>query len=774
MITCRYNTLMKLLVFTLLSLMVVLQLSAQSFSGKVVDENRQPMPYANIVLLSLPDSAFVAGTISDEQGMFSFPESSTAQLVCISSIGYKTLYKACAGTDLGVVKLSFDTQQLGEVVVRGNLPKTRLKDGALTTNIQHSILSDIGSANDVLAKVPGIQGKDGNFTVFGKGEPVFYINGRMVRDNAELERLHSKDIKSVDVITNPGAQYDATVKAVVLIRTLRPVGEGLGFNVRTSHMYGKHYFMLNQVDLNYRHKGLDIMGSLFYSGGKDGTNTRLDEQAFTDTPWILHSKASTVARRKNYKARLGANYVFSEKHSMGMLYDYVCYTTKEPHYFMDSQMRQEGTLIDEWTGHNRLSNRYPSHLVNTYYTGSIGKLSVNFNMDVRRGKTENQQTTQEDSGNPTDRTVSTRSDCNNGLLAGKLVMEHPLWKGKLSLGGEYTNTYQKNKFQNEQGILEDTDNEVKENTTSAFLQYSATLGKFTLGAGIRYEHNVSDYYEAGEKKTPLSSVLPSVSAAFTSGQYNIDLSYVRKTERPSYSQLDGNMSYVNRYTYLSGNPLLKPVTTSDMTMVASFRFLQFIAGYQHVEDNIAYTIRPLEGSSYITHTTYENFKKMDKLTLMVSASPTLACWNLNYSVGMIKQMFELNHKGEMKRMNRPIFYASLFNTFSLPGDVKLTLDAVYMGKGNTQNMLLGEDKYIDVSISKKFLKSKALQVKLECLDVFDWKRNDMTLFGVQHVLRETNSWTDMRRVVLTVRYNFNPSKGKYRGAGAGEAEKARL
>lgn len=222
------------------------------------------------------------------------------------------------------------------------------------------------------------------------------------------------------------------------------------------------------------------------------------------------------------------------------------------------------------------------------------------------------------------------------------------------------------------------------------------------------------------------------------------------------------------------NPLLKPVTTSDMTMVASFRFLQFIAGYQHVEDNIAYTIRPLEGSSYITHTTYENFKKMDKLTLMVSASPTLACWNLNYSVGMIKQMFELNHKGEMKRMNRPIFYASLFNTFSLPGDVKLTLDAVYMGKGNTQNMLLGEDKYIDVSISKKFLKSKALQVKLECLDVFDWKRNDMTLFGVQHVLRETNSWTDMRRVVLTVRYNFNPSKGKYRGAGAGEAEKARL
>ena len=84
------------------------------------------MPYANVILLSLPDSAFVAGTISDESGTFLFPESSKAQLVCISSIGYKTLYKPCVGTDLGIITLSLDTQELGEVIVKGNLPRTRL------------------------------------------------------------------------------------------------------------------------------------------------------------------------------------------------------------------------------------------------------------------------------------------------------------------------------------------------------------------------------------------------------------------------------------------------------------------------------------------------------------------------------------------------------------------------------------------------------------------------------------------------------------------------
>lgn len=268
-----------------LSLIFLCQVSGQTIKGILMDETEQPVAYANIVLLAMPDSAFVSGTVSDEKGNFVLNAADGDKIVRISSIGYVTLYRPCHAPDLGVIKLASDAQMLGEVVVKGQLPKTRLKGDALVTNIQNSVLSIAGSANDVLAKIPGIQGKDGDFTVFGKGTPVFYINGRLVRDKSELERLHSSDIKSVEVVNNPGAQYDATVKAVVLIRTLKPVGEGLGFNVKTSNMYGEHFFTVNQLDFNYRHKGLDILGSLFYSGGKDGTNIHLDQQTFVDTLW---------------------------------------------------------------------------------------------------------------------------------------------------------------------------------------------------------------------------------------------------------------------------------------------------------------------------------------------------------------------------------------------------------------------------------------------------------------------------------------------------------
>lgn len=77
------------------------ELTAQNISGKLVDENNQPLPYANVVLLSLPDSTFISGTISNENGSFTLQATSEKQIVRISSIGYATIYKPIHPTDMG-------------------------------------------------------------------------------------------------------------------------------------------------------------------------------------------------------------------------------------------------------------------------------------------------------------------------------------------------------------------------------------------------------------------------------------------------------------------------------------------------------------------------------------------------------------------------------------------------------------------------------------------------------------------------------------------------
>ena len=175
-------------------------LSAQTISGKLVDEQNQPLPYANVVLLSLPDSAFVSGTISGEDGSFTLDATSENQIVRISSIGYKTVFKPVSPANIGIVQLVSDAQQLGEVVVKADLPKTRVKGNAMVTTVTGSVLEKAGTGNDLLDKIPGLSANNGSVNVFGSGEAEIYINGRKMRNSSELDQLSSDNIKSVETV----------------------------------------------------------------------------------------------------------------------------------------------------------------------------------------------------------------------------------------------------------------------------------------------------------------------------------------------------------------------------------------------------------------------------------------------------------------------------------------------------------------------------------------------------------------------------------------------
>ena len=207
------------LVMMLCLIAMAASVKAQSISGKLVDEKNEPLAYANVVLLSMPDSTFVSGTISDEMGGFRLTKDEKGQLVRISSIGYATIYKKVNGGDFGVIQMTSDAQLLGEVVVKGTLPTTRLKGDAMITGVTGTLLERAGTAENLLNQIPNVTAQDGSVSVFGRGTPEIYINGRKVRNSSELDQLSSANVKSVEVVNNPGARYDASVKAVIRITT---------------------------------------------------------------------------------------------------------------------------------------------------------------------------------------------------------------------------------------------------------------------------------------------------------------------------------------------------------------------------------------------------------------------------------------------------------------------------------------------------------------------------------------------------------------------------
>ena len=143
---------MKKLNLRLTALMATMMMTMMCFSktqdwgGRVIDEKGEPMPFVNVVLLSLPDSAFIQGAMTDEQGVFKIVTDVNNGLFKITSIGYKTLY-IMAGQNL-TIQMEEDTQLLQEVVVKSQLPKTHVKGDAMRTTVAGTILEKAGTVSD--------------------------------------------------------------------------------------------------------------------------------------------------------------------------------------------------------------------------------------------------------------------------------------------------------------------------------------------------------------------------------------------------------------------------------------------------------------------------------------------------------------------------------------------------------------------------------------------------------------------------------------------------
>lgn len=302
---------------------LVLCCYAQSvYSGKVMDEKDQSLSYANVVLLFLPDSAFVTGTVSDESGAFTLRSEKPNLLLRVSSIGYTTIYNKVERSDLGTIQLLPDAQLLGEVVVKGDLPKVQLKGDAQVTNVTGTILEKAGTGNDLLSKLPGVSAEEGTVNVFGSGTAEIYINGRKMRNASELDQLSSDNVKRVEVVRNPGARYDATVKAVVRIYTKKAQGEGFGFNNRFLTRYYYGWNVLDQFNFNYRKGGFDLSGMLFGSKTEGEDNKTGVFETFLDNTWRQESSISTTGGSRNISTMLSLNYQFNENHSAGARYDF--------------------------------------------------------------------------------------------------------------------------------------------------------------------------------------------------------------------------------------------------------------------------------------------------------------------------------------------------------------------------------------------------------------------------------------------------------------------
>ena len=753
---------------------------AQNLTGKIVNETNEPVEFANVVLLSLPDSTFITGSISGTDGCFQLSSDLQNGLLKVSCIGYATLYKTYAVGDELLLQLAPDTQLLDEVVVEGDLPKTRLKKGASITQVAGSVLEKAGTAENLLDRIPGVSAGNGAVSVFGRGEAEVYINGRKVRDGAELDQLASDNIKTVEVVNNPGARYAASVKAVVRITTKRTPGEGFGFDNRLQGQYQYDWAVTNQFNFNYRKGGLDLSGMLYGVDERDEYYKYVRQDTYLDKSWTQHSDLSHHSHSQDLSAMLSLNYQVSQNQTFGVRYNYRRAPKGKENLTMYTNVLLNSDNYENADNTNQIDMQSTDNRVNAYYYGSIQGWEIDFNADGlwndSRSESLGTEHSQTMNQPEEERTVTTTDENKNELYAAKLVLSHALGNGNLSLGGEFTHNNRTSLYDNKEGILRNENDEIREQIWATFAEYSLPIAQGNMQMGIRYEHMKSDYYQYGtlneEQSRKYDNVFPSVVLSHPIGKVQIQLSYAADITRPDYSLLNSAPRYVNRYTYEAGNPLLQPTLSHNLTLDMAWKQLYASVGFQRVKDGMTSFCDTYSADNpAISLLKPINIEDHNKAFVMLVYSPRVGMWQPQFIASGMQQWYNASTSTGEQMFNHPIGSFFWKNILELPWGVLLNADASLQTKGHSENVHLDKSMWaVDLSLYKEF--AKGFSIQFRATDLFNGQSSRMTAYsGIRTLYMNTES---KRTFSLTLRYKFNTTKSKYKGTGAGTAQKNRM
>ena len=736
----------------------------------------------------------------------------------VTSVGYQTLY-INAGQDL-TIQMKEDTQLLGEVVIKGQLPKTHVKGDAMRTTVAGTILEKAGTVSDALSKIPSLEAeRDGGVKVLGRGDAEVYINGRRVQDMKELSRLRSDQIQHVDVVQNPGARYAASTKAVVRITLKKAQGEGLSFQNSTQFMYQYGGSLNDNFTANFRTGGLDVTGSFWVGTYNHYKGLQVNDMLYYVGPerqrvgeqssGIQVKGHSTQEMRHPWHAwspQLQLNYMVNENHTFGAYYKYDRTPKSETKGDYLTDMFENGILTERSASYIWQDQSVKKHIFNAYYNGKVGQLGIDLNIDGLFDDTKTPGRTTETTidhsplnidhssdaqpmvngqSSMVNRIIESNTNSGNNFWASKLIFSYPILKGNLSLGGEYSYNHRTDaySFQASDYVpVKATDTEISEKSAAGFVEYGRQFGKVFAQAGLRYEHLTNDYFNFGVREDEVcrdyGDWFPTATISAPIGKMQLSLSYRRDIQRPAYSSLTSSTMYANRYTYQSGNPYLKPTYTHSLVLNAAYQWANLTVEYGRIKNSETMSTEPFPGSTdpLISLVRPINSEEdYNQLSLSLSASPTIGKWHPMWYAFTVFQNYKTpTADGSIKTLNDPYFTLVWNNDIELPHSFRLTANAQWATKGDYNNFSITAQRFdLTLGVQRDFNLRRLgmLTLDVRCVDVLNTNKTDAVIYGI----RELATANPARRTFLVnLNWKFNEARSKYRGSGAGEKQKARM
>ncbi len=767
--------------------------NSQDWKGKVLDENGEPLPYVNVALLAASDSTVLGGTTTDLDGTFTIATDRKDGIIMAAMIGYRTQY--LKPSDGLTIQLEPETEFLQSAVATAVMPKTKLTGEGLQTSVRGSVLENAGNALDVLGKTPGMIKNQDGLEVIGKGSPLIYINGHKVTDSGELERLQSNEIQSIEVITNPGAQYSASVRSVVRIRTIKRQGEGFGFNATLADAQSLRIAENNDpsfnIDANYRKNNVDIFAG---TNAARFTHRQTSDELSTETigsptyrsdGWLIND-----IEQKYVYGNAGLNWQIADNHSVGVKAEYGRTLSLDQNQRLYTDMTRDGSPYDETTtlGTYHIGDKAPNSLAaNAYYNGQAGKLGIDLNVDLyKQNSSETSHITEINEMTKEENVLDTENGSNSDLYASKLVFSYSIWQGQLQFGTEETFSRISDHYSITGASIAPSESKVSEDNIAAFASYAFVLPKFgQISAGLRYEHvnySFTDVLGSSTDNRKYDNLFPSLSVAGQLGKVQVMASYSAKTSRPGFNLLSSAVRYNSKFIIQSGNPALQPQTINDANVMTSWKWLTFVADYSRMDDVVSSWSERFNDEGMIIVKPRNLDRPVRTLATYVVATPTIKNFNMNYTVGVQQQWLTMDIPDPREAdgirtasfNDKPMFIAQLQNTYTTHNGWQFELGSEIHSRGYSANVMVTNIFfYLNAAIQKSLLKDNSLVLRLSGADLAGLGLSNAYADYGSHFIRQSNRM-DNQRVTLSVRYRFNSAQSKYKGTGAGKDAISRM
>ncbi len=781
-------------------------------SGKVLDEQQKDFPFSTVSLLSVKDSALVKGTLSAENGSFTFSGLKPGSyLVSVYVVGYKKLLKGpftlTAGNKkhIGTLQMLVEAQQLKGVEVVKKKPLIERQIDKTVVNVEKSALAAGNSALEILARAPGVTvDKDGKISLRGKQGVNIMLDGKPAYLSAEqlanlLRSTEGNAVQSIELITNPSAKYDAAGNSgIINIKLKKNRSYGTNGSVLAGGGYGAYYKFNGGLSLNHRQKKFNVFGNLDYGENKrfGGTDIERVNGTATDPTYFDQTNFSRRMRKNgNYKA--GIDYFISDKHTLGFTAN-----GYNSHGHTDSKVL---TLIGSAPGRrdssvvasNPNGYRYTGNSFNMNYKGTLDTLGQEISADAEYadhvGREDNNFNNQylDVTGQQLKPPYLFRNlaKTTTRIRAAKIDYVYPLQKDmKMEAGLKTSFVKTNNDFYFENFDNGNWINDLRrsnqflydESINAAYINVNRKFGKTSVQLGLRAEQTNSKGNSVTEQKVAdrhYLNLFPSVFLNQELGKkHEMGFSYSRRVDRPNYESLNPFIYYLDLYSYRFGNPFLKPQYTNSFELSYSFKKeLHMSVGYSHTTDVMS-DVLLTDTATKTIFISNQNLATQDSYNLNVNYPLQITSWwNSSNNLNTYYNKFSTpDLLGTPYKSGKLAASFNTTHTFTFKHDLGAELSGWYNSRQVYGTLLIDPQYSIDLGLSKGLM-NKQLNIKLAANDIFKLQKSRIrSALPSQNYLIKERWESRVFRMTLTYRFGSNEIKAARERSGSADAEGRRV